>query len=49
MALTDAQQKIIDEEKRKKQAAQNKAAASNPSVGSGSLTLGGSSQLSPLQ
>lgn len=50
MALTDAQQKIIDEEKRKKDKNKQKAAASNPSVGTGNLSLGlGTSQLSPLE
>lgn len=49
MALTDAQAKIINQTKKKKEKTKQKAASSNPSVKSGSLTLGGSSQLSPLQ
>lgn len=49
MALTDAQAKIINQNKKKKEKTKQKAASSNPSVKSGSLTLGGSSQLSPLQ
>lgn len=49
MALTDAQAKIINQTKKKKEKTKQKAASSNPSVKSGSLALGGSSQLSPLQ
>lgn len=49
MALTDAQAKIINQNKKKKEKTKQKAASSNPAVKSGSLTLGGSSQLSPLQ
>ena len=49
MALTDAQAKIINQTKKKKEKTEQKAASSNPSVKAGSLTLGGSSQLSPLQ
>ena len=49
MALTDAQAKIINQNKKKKEKTKKKAASSNPSVKSSSLTLGGSSQLSPLQ
>ena len=49
MALTDAQAKIINRDKKKKEKTKQKAASSNPSVKSGSLALGGSSQLSPLQ
>ena len=49
MALTDAQAKIINKNKKKEEERKKKAASSNPSVKSGSLALGGSSQLSPLQ
>ena len=51
MALTDAQQKIIDEEKRKREANQKKAAKNTPAVGVGSLKIGTgtASALSPLE
>ena len=50
MALTDAQAKIINQNKKKREDTQKKAASANPSVSSGALKLGTStSQLSPLQ
>ena len=50
MALTDAQAKIINQNKKKQEETKKKAASTNSSVSSGNLKLGTStSQLSPLQ